>query len=1053
MKLADYWPTRKHVDECVRPEAENPAEAVFLAVHRPMRFLRRAFHDVNDESSRSEQELLDAFLETPPRGTLLLPILGDSGTGKSHMIRWLDIQLRRRADAATRHIIRIPKSSSLKRVLHLILESLRGDRYEAIRMQLQSAREHLDEIQASENLRANLLAAIRRRVDVAKQRISQARQRGNQPLHQDRLWEAHGDERYLPSLLSDPITSQLFLRRPGGTAGIIDEIARHLASEADANGPRRAQFTRDDFHVPDGLDTKEASEPARKYLAKVAFHAGAHADQAVELLNEVIDEAIAPLTNPGDTGLTELFVEIREQLLADGRELVLLVEDFAALAGIQGALFDAMNREGVRDGRQVACVMRTAIAVTRGYISRWETVSTRAVFGWELQDVPHDSDEETTSAICDLVSVYLNAARIGQSRLQELFEQRDPRVTLWLPRFNEDGDFDDGVEDTLGCFGSSRQDVPLFPFNQQAIGQIAGKRLRNPDGRLRFNPRDVINHLIRPVLIDYRDDFVQGRFPSASFLNFSVNEVDAALRQKISEEHPAKGLAERYAALIRFWGNDVRDARDLQLSEKLFTAFNLKPLARESSSSARGPEKENSNKPKVADSKPIDSRPEPQIASSAEPKEILDWIALFDKWSQGTQLGHNEANKLRKMIADGVTAWIDWDQLLLKPMELRHEQVFIPRARGGTGDAEKALITLCSDATMDNADHLLKIILALRSLVRFEHYKTWGYRDSAADFGYYANFMQRASSEAAEKLPARYASIAGDSVPALSQSLIFGARVLNLEGAHGTNDASLANAIFALAPPVDTSDASNWGKLRTGCGLTRSNARELLLRQVAARQGGAEKVHAIDAARVLPPTKQLKREGRVTASFPGERLTDPNDESVRRHVTELQRDNIQGWIEERRRELVEWRTRANNWLGLNFDKDAVAKTLFETVQEIQRLGLYPNGVATRDTLKANIEAFRVSALRECIGHIDRLDDCNDQGTILSAVAQVNDAHRISLVTLIENFDRFLKATQLNVETQLRIAGADLVEEGIRHVTSVFDEFVQLSQVLDAGEHA
>jgi ABC-type phosphate/phosphonate transport system ATPase subunit len=45
---------------------------------------------------------------------VIVPIVGRSGIGKSHVIRWLDAQLRRRPGHERRVIIRIPKGMSLK---------------------------------------------------------------------------------------------------------------------------------------------------------------------------------------------------------------------------------------------------------------------------------------------------------------------------------------------------------------------------------------------------------------------------------------------------------------------------------------------------------------------------------------------------------------------------------------------------------------------------------------------------------------------------------------------------------------------------------------------------------------------------------------------------------------------------------------------------------------------------------------------------------------------------------------------------------------------------
>ncbi len=188
MSLLNFWPTEQNILDCIKPEAENPQDAVFLAVHQPMKLKRRSFGS-NQEQDGTEHDLLDEFLKDDlPTGTLLVPILGNSGIGKSHLVRWLDVQLRQRSDKDKRHVIRIPKSSSLKTVLRRILDGLGGPRYDAIRKQLESARERMDHIQATERIRAELLAAIRRRTELALSRKENARRsevHSTQPMSVD----------------------------------------------------------------------------------------------------------------------------------------------------------------------------------------------------------------------------------------------------------------------------------------------------------------------------------------------------------------------------------------------------------------------------------------------------------------------------------------------------------------------------------------------------------------------------------------------------------------------------------------------------------------------------------------------------------------------------------------------------------------------------------------------------------------------------------------------------------------------------------------------------
>ena len=307
MKLIDFWPTEQNVLDCIKPEAENFSDAVFLAVHQPMQLERRRF-DSSDTQTGTESDLLEDFLRPDlPTGTLLLPILGNSGIGKSHLVRWLDVQLRQRSDSDRRHVIRIPKSASLKTVLGTILKGLEHSRYDRIREQLQSAREQMDDIQATERIRAELLTAIRRRKQAAERRKANARESGSAANPEDEKWIAHGDDKYLPSLLSDPVTSSLFMGTHDGRRGIIVELARHVTQDTSVETAPRRQFEVEDFRIPDVVASeiaKDAGGPARRYLRRLERPDSPACREAIGLLNEIVDDAIAPLAKPTDTSLS-----------------------------------------------------------------------------------------------------------------------------------------------------------------------------------------------------------------------------------------------------------------------------------------------------------------------------------------------------------------------------------------------------------------------------------------------------------------------------------------------------------------------------------------------------------------------------------------------------------------------------------------------------------------------------------------------------------------------------------------------------------------------------
>src|SRR5882762_9788859 len=114
--LLTYWPRQEDVSACVKTDAEASSEAVSLAVHQPMHFERRVIgREAGSLPPSDENELLGLFLtKNLPDGRVIVPIVGNSGTGKSHVIRWLDAQIRRVEGHERRVVIRIPKGTSLK---------------------------------------------------------------------------------------------------------------------------------------------------------------------------------------------------------------------------------------------------------------------------------------------------------------------------------------------------------------------------------------------------------------------------------------------------------------------------------------------------------------------------------------------------------------------------------------------------------------------------------------------------------------------------------------------------------------------------------------------------------------------------------------------------------------------------------------------------------------------------------------------------------------------------------------------------------------------------
>ena len=1052
--LLNFWPDAARCDECLKTEAENPADAVFLAVHQPTRLTRRAFGAAAGATAAvTEGDALEALLGPAPEGRVILPILGDSGAGKSHLVRWLDVKLRTRGDAAGRHVIRIPKGASLKSVLGLALADLPGGRFDALRDKLRGARERLDRVGAEERIRSELVAALRRRHIQATEAVRDAREKSEQPDPAEKEWAAFAAPQALPAVLNDVSAGRLFMEGAPDRPGLIAQLARHLTVDTAPGEPDEAprkRFEAADFVVPDGPagaalgDVRGDAAPAvQRWLDIFATDVGGRRTTAVRLLNELIDGALAPLAQPTDGTLSELFFDVRRELHREGRELVLLVEDFAVLAGVQGALLDAIIKEGVRDGERTACTIRTALAVTTGYPLP-DTVRTRAwqKSGWYVDEAPDADPAAAHDRAARFLGAYLNAARFGADRLRELAADRAAESGGAAPEggppdFRDHATPTDADRAVLDAFGRSGAGHDLFPLNAAAVRELVDWKFR-AGGAPKFTPRELISQILRPILREYRGDHEAGRFPPPEFLDFNPNDVPPAAREELRQTHRDPDAVGRLLPALRFWAGNPDRPAEAELPAAVFETFGLPPLG-----AGGTPAPARSQTTPAAPAAPAvarrveapGARPDVSVAPAPAPPgdepdapdwadEAETWADRLTAWQRGVTLLQTPAKQLRGWVAESVLAHLDWDAELLNPWKATGKEagalpaaVFIPNARGGYGRTEEdAAVVICSAERF--AEEAGPVSLALGAVVRHHLAKGWEYDGAEDDYARYVNFLDARRGRAAAWVRRHYRKgIGGEPVATLAQALHVGGRLLNVDGAHGQPHADAIRSVFAQAPPPDDGDepggpgggGSKWDRLRREHREVRPELRDALLDRLAARQGGAATVQAVDAAALAAALAPLRRpaDGKGDGAGDGAGvggwrvrgpLTGPaEDDATRRmqsHVRDLGR-GVGPALTGRRTEVLEEVAEALAAFGDDFQKDTVADALKGVIDRARPLGLTADAGA--GPLEAGLAEFRKRPVAECLRRAAAIRDAAgddggdgpDNGKLASALARLD----------------------------------------------------------------
>src|SRR5262249_41191271 len=149
--------------------------------------------------------------------------------------------------------------------------------------------------------------------------------------------------------------------------------------------------------------------------------------------------------------------------------------------------------------------------------------------------------------------------------------QSDQGLMDWITVYEDENKSVDEA-DGLKAFGFSTRGEPLFPFNRNAITSLANRHLTLGE-KLIFNPRRIIDFILRDILLIQRNNFENGLFPPSQFEGaFPTAEVASWLARSVR----MADVRGRLGSLIVHWGGNPNQVADLALIQsEIFRAFSL----------------------------------------------------------------------------------------------------------------------------------------------------------------------------------------------------------------------------------------------------------------------------------------------------------------------------------------------------------------------------------------------------------------------------------------------------------------------------------------------
>ena len=985
-------------------EATQSPDHIFLATHHSISMYRQELIEAPSRIPYSEEQFLKDFLAE--KDFAFVPVLGSSGTGKSHLIRWLAANIK---STDKRRVLLIPKiGTNLKDIISLILEGMEGASFDEYRKRLNRATSTLTEAQAREQLLNQLAAAVGPNGQRDRSKLSEL---------EDYLVDT------VDSLLYDPFFREHWLK----DGGIIHKLVVHILGHRDTVEivEERRQFSLEDLPL-NVLNLPKAGEQAREFYSVLIGDEDIQ-KATVDWLNRHLDEAIAQVLSLGREDLQRLMREVRETLAEEKVELVLLIEDFAKFQGIDREVLEAVLARPQQPGGKSLCAIRTALACTTGYFDgmRLDTVKQRITFSVNL-DVGTVGKQQSLVNYADIkqfVANYLNAVRLEDKIIQDWAQSRnyeDSDKEALSSACNE-------CEHKLAChagFGEA-DGFGLYPFTPEALGQMLARV--NPET---FKPRFLIRDVLKWTLENSISDIKHGDFPANSLReHFGKMRLSAMVQADIKAKDQQN--YDRRQTLLDLW----TDSNELcDLPPEVHTAFDIPALGVKVQSIEVRP---SVSRAKESRNSVSSYRVEPQFQANTITEKLTKQLPILDRWNNREILPQDIAGELRPLIYSAIGDRVEWDaEMLLKGsfassgttyFKSRNITFFSPKVTRETISGVKLSLPL----NPDDPDEFRESAIAFQGILQYNHYKHWKFPDGSRYFRTYAKQLEKWSQYVLEqiRLYPRESGEPWNPVPAAVELLAIAATMAG----HPTNSIEdLINSLFLDLEAKDLENRSaNWKKLFNSLQNHREALLEIVKSRTACTKGSSKQFQIIDVVQILDPLKQVSKSWQPQCEIPADvREKFPEIDKARQAADELLEKAIQ---EECDRQLAVYNSVVAE-LGEDIKKKDVTDLVKQAIARSKDAGVF-RGKKTVDDLTSVVEQFKrvgLSSYLETMKRVQAEKDNPDSkpSKLLKYLSENHQKAMTEASEFVDSTNNFLDASLTEVNNrieELEVSGGATVE--------------------------
>ena len=475
----------------------------------------------------TEEQIYKKVVLNPKNQHQFVLVIGSSGAGKSHLIRWFDAKIEKQKPDSEVVLFVRRSDNTLKGTIKQLLE-----KPEVASIQNKDLYERL--VNATSTISERKLMNA-----IYHQFIVEIEDDNGEDID----YINNVDRKRIAPLLNNELFKARMMSDDGPIARIYSKVAE---SSVPDNRDVVPEFLPEDFQVDiafcDKVQYDGGDKKAVRLLEKLYMEPEV-ADAVAKYLNSNVDTVIQSCAGlePGD--FEQVFKDIRKELKKQGKSLTLLIEDITAFTGVNEALLNVLTTWHTGDYEQEGmCRISSIIGTTSEYY--------KSNFRDNYKDrvtqfivIPDDVFGSSENDLCEFVGRYLNAMSLPKNEVDAWANSDGSGDSLPVHEVKQGKGWDVAVTE-------EGKALNLYPFSRRSIVYLYNNLLQENYRTPRYLLRDVVEKTVRDALWNFDN------FPSFKIVNTNIN---SSLREAIQKTGVSNEQFERMYLFMCVWGDATTD--------------------------------------------------------------------------------------------------------------------------------------------------------------------------------------------------------------------------------------------------------------------------------------------------------------------------------------------------------------------------------------------------------------------------------------------------------------------------------------------------------------